>query len=141
MDRGGFVRSGAIKVLVGNRHDAVEIANLQPDLIFNSDHLPKPNGALRRVGDLDHERRLPVMAVRNERVVGAELFFDTLCLKDSLNAQHLLNLVANGGRIFEVEPGVFAQRQLPVFLVGHDLGPKVRALGGVFLKAPKVITR
>ena len=125
MDRRGFVRSGAVEVLVGYRHDAIEITDLQPHLVFNADHLPKPNGALCRVGDFNHECRLPVMAVGNEWVVGAELLFDTLCLKDSLNAQHFLNLVANSGGIFEVESGVFAQRQLPVFLVSHHLGPKV----------------
>ena len=141
MHRRGFVRSGAIEILVGDRHDAIEIADLQPHLVFNPNHLSEANGALRRVRDFDHERRLPIVTVRNERVVSAELFFDSFRLKDSLNAQHLLNLVADGGGIFEVEPGVLAQRQLPVFLVCHDLGPKVRALGGVFLKAPKVITR
>ena len=105
MYRGGFIRGGSIKILVGNRYYAVEVANLKPNLIFNTNHLSEAMGALRRVRDFDHESRTSCDR-RNEWVVCAQLFFNSFCLKNSLNAKHLLNLVADGG-IREVEPGVF----------------------------------
>ena len=80
------------------------------------------------------------MTVWYQRVVGAEFLFNTFCFEYALNAQHFLNLVTDGFLVFKVKPGVLAQRELTIFLVGHDFSSEVGALRGVFLKAPQIIS-
>ena len=141
MYRGGFIGRGSVEVFICNRDNPIQFTHLQPHLIFNTNHLSKTNSALCRVWDFDHKSRFPVLPVRYERVVGAQLFLYALWFEHPLDTQHFLNLVANGGGVFEVQTRVLPQSKLSVFLMRHYLSTKIRSSGRIFLEAPEVISR
>ena len=115
------------------------VAYLHPHLVFDTGHLCQSDPAFFGVAVLDHEGRLPVTAVRDQRVVGGQFFLNFRRLKYALDAQHFLHLVLHSDRVFEVQGCVFAQVDLAVFLVRDNLIAKVRTLFGVLLKAPQVV--
>ena len=105
-----------------------------------ANHFSQPDSPLRRVGDFDHESRLPVVAIGNQGIVGTELLFNSLCFKDALDSQHLLNLIANRRGVLKIESRVLSQSKLTILFVSHYLGTEVGASGRILLKAPQVIT-
>ena len=129
MHRGSFIRGSAVQVLIRDGNDAIHVTHLEPHLIFDADHLAESDGALRRIWNLDHKGRLPIMAIRDKGVVGAELLFNAFSFKYSLDAKHFLDLIANRCRIFKVEPHVLTKGQLSVFFVRHNLCAEVCAPG------------
>src|SRR5262245_591625 len=94
--------------------------------------------ALLRVRKLDEQRRLPVAAVRYQRIVGGELVDDRLGLEDALDAQHLLHLVLHRQAVLETERHVGPAAHGAALLVRDDLRTQRRALARVALEAEEV---
>ncbi len=90
------------------------------------------------LGILDQQRRLPVAAVRDQRVVGGQFVRDALGLEDALDAQHLLDLVLHGEAVLEAPGGIRSHRELPRALVREDAGAERRALARVLLEAHQI---
>ncbi len=109
----------------------IETGYAYPDAVLNADQARQFAFALHRVLVLDQHRRLPVVAIGNQRVVGVEFFLNTVVLEDALDAQHLLHLVANRHLIFEQQGDVLAQVDGAIFLVGNYLGAEIIARPGV----------
>ena len=84
-------------------HTGGEPPDPGPDPILDADQAAEGNPAFVLVVELDHERRLPVGAVRNERVVGIELGFDLRRLEYPFGAEDFLHLVLHGQAILEVQ--------------------------------------
>ena len=87
---------------------------------------------------LDHEGGLEVAAIGNQRVVGVQLFLDTVGFKNPLHAQHLLYLIVHGQTIFEIQRCHRAQRNAAVFLVRDDLGAELRPHLGILFQRVQV---
>jgi hypothetical protein len=110
-------------------------------LIFYTDHLSQSDGPLLRVRYFDHKSGFPVVAIGNQRVIGAEFLLYACCLKDPLDTQHFLNLISNGRGVFEVKSRVISQGQLARLFMRHHFRPKFSPTCGVFFQTPKVFSR
>ena len=131
---------GPLEVLVRDRPHGSRVAHLRPDPVLDADHPAEGGPALVLVVELDHERRLPVRAVRDERVVGIELGLDLRRLEDPLGAEDLLHLVVHGEAVLEVEGRVGADRQPARALVPEHPLAERGAFGRVALEAQEVFS-
>src|SRR5205823_8793197 len=77
-------------------------------------------------------------AVRDQRVVGAELSRDALRLEDPLGTQHLLHLVLHREPILEAPGDIRPDRELPLALVTQHPCAKCWPLAGVLLEPHQV---
>ena len=77
--------------------------DLHPDAVLDAHAAAQAPRALRRVRVLDQERRLPVAAVGNQRVVRLQFLADARRLEDALHAQHLLDLVLHRQPVLEAQ--------------------------------------
>src|SRR5690606_3387456 len=91
--------------------------DLDIEVVLDAGEADECLAPLLDVRKLDHERRLEVASVRNERVVCRELLLDRLGLENSLDAQHLLYLILDRQPILEVQRCIGAELDLPVLLV------------------------
>ncbi len=112
----------AVQVFVGDGVDARLAFDLDEHAVFHADQAGQLALALVDVGVLDHHRGLPVAAVRHQRGIGVDLVLDALLFEDLLDAQHLLDLVADGGLALELQVDVLAQRHAAQLAVRDDLG-------------------
>ena len=101
--------------------------------MFDTAHTRQCGTPLFHVFELDHEGRLKIAAIGDQRVVGPEFLFNTTRFENTLYAQHFLDLILNGQAILEIEPGIGPQRNLPVLFVRQHLGTKTRSLLGIAL--------
>ena len=108
---------------------------MHKDAVFDPDQLLQHCLALRDVGKLDHERRLPVGAIGNQRIVGLEFLVDAIRLEDLFDAQHLLDLVLHGQAILEVQRCVCAEIEPAIFLVLEHFPAKLWTGLGILLEA------
>ena len=134
MHRGGLLVVLALEVLVGHGVDALGTLDPDPDPVLDALEARKHALAFRRVGVLDHHRRLEVPPVGNERVVSLELGPDAVLLEDPLDAQHLLDLVADRQFVLEGKRQVAAELDLAIPLVRDHARAEVVALPGVGLQ-------
>jgi len=94
------------------------VANLHPDLIFYPDQIRQPTPTLVNIAVLNEQRALPVLAFRNQRVIGVQLLLNTSGFKNLLDSKHFLNLVFYGGLIFKDQLDVLADQYPTIFFVG-----------------------
>ena len=103
------------------RRRVLEAIDLDVQGFLDTDQSGQFAFALLYIVVLDHERGFPVVAIRNQWIVGLELLVDAFGLEDLFDAQHFLDLVLDGQTVFEIQGGVGPQRHLAGFLVLHDL--------------------
>ena len=140
MHGGGFLFVVPLHVLVGDGPHRVESGDPHPHLVLDALHPGQGGAALVLVAVLQHEGRLPVAAVGDQRVVSGELLGYALGLENLLRPQHFLHLVLHGEKILEVQTGVRADVHLAVLLVGDDLGAEVVAHLGVLFEGVQFVT-
>jgi hypothetical protein len=134
MDRGGLLLVLALEILVGERIDGPETLDPDPDPVLDALEAREHALSFRRVGVLDHHSRLEVPPVGDERDVSLELAPDAVLLEDPLDAQHLLDLVADRQLVLEGECHVAAELDLSILLVRDHPRAEVVALPGVRLQ-------
>ena len=126
--------SGAIHIFVGDGVNFLAgVTDSNPYRLFDTAHGRQSDFALFDVAILDHERRFPVTAVWNQRIIRRQFFFDFGGFKNSLHPQHLLNLITHGQFVFKVEGRVGSESDVAAFLVSHYLRAERLAVPGVFL--------
>ena len=62
------------------------------------------------IGILDLHRRLEVVSIRHQRVIGIEFVLNSGFFVDLLDAQHFLDLVTNQQFVFEQEQYMVAKK-------------------------------
>ena len=112
-----FIVFTSIKVLISNWPDLLAFANLRPDLVLNAQKLRQPLLTLCDIGVLDEHGALPVVAIRDQRVISIKLFLNACGLKNFFDAQHLLNLILNCQLVFKDKQNVIANPNPPILLV------------------------
>jgi hypothetical protein len=110
-----------------------------PAAVLDAPQLRQPLAALVGVRELQQERRLPVVPVRNQRVVGIQLLLDRVGFEDALDAQHLLHLVLHRQPVFERPGRVRADGDAAVALVLDHPGAEILARRRVLLEAHQVV--
>ncbi len=140
MHRRGLLVVLALQILVGDGVDALAARDLRPDALFDAAQEPEHAAALGLVRIFDQHRRLPVGAVRDQRVVGVELALDPRLLEDALDAQHLLHLVADGELVLELQQDALAKVDIAALLVLDDLGAEFLALPRVRLERQQAVS-
>src|SRR5690606_36161556 len=125
----GLPLLGPLEILVRDPGHPPDAFDLDVEVVLDPGETDQRLAPLLDVRKLDHERRLEVAAVRDERVVRRELLLDGLGLEDPLDAQHLLDLVLHREAVLEIERRVRAERHLTVLLVReHPLADLVANL-------------
>ena len=114
--------------------------NQHPHPVLDPDQSGQQLPALVHIGFLDHESRLPVGAIRDERIIGGEFIFDASGFKDPFDPQHFLNLVLYGQAVLEIQGGHRPDGQLAIFLMLHDTGTKFRSQLRILFQTVKVAT-
>src|SRR5690606_13969820 len=135
---GSLLVVAALEILVRDPRDAPDAVDLEVEVVLDSRESHEGLAPLLDVRELDHERRFEVAAVRDQRIVRGELLFDRLGLEDSLDTQHLLNLILYRQPILEVERRVRSERDLTVLLVLEDLRAKLIPQLVVLLEAVEI---
>jgi len=93
---------------------------------------------IARVDKLDEQRRLPVGAVRDQRIVDVELLGNTMRLEDALDPQHFLDLVLHRHPVLEAESDVWPAGHRAALLVRDDARPQLGPFARVTLEAEQV---
>ena len=140
------VIDGWIKAIRAKDIDAVVSAcaadivtfDLDPAPILDALEFGERHTPLLRVGELDQQGRLPVGAVRDQRVVDFELLGDAVRLEDALDPQHFLDLVLHRHAVLEAESDVWPARHRAALLVRDDARPKLDPFARVTLEAEQV---
>jgi hypothetical protein len=135
----GLLLVGALEVLVRNRVYLVEITNAHVDPVLDTHKLMQHRLALFDIRKLDHESRLPVRAVRNQRIVGIQFLVNALGLEDAFNAQHLLHLVLHCHAVFEIQRCIRAECEPAIAFVRQHAFAKFVTLLGVRFKAKEIV--
>src|SRR2546429_57968 len=129
----------ALEVLVRDREDSLAAAHLHPAAVLDALEPGELAAPLLLIRKFEQQRHLPVVAVGNERVVGAQLLLNALRLEDALATQHLLDLILHGETVLEGPGGMRADRKLPRAFVLEHLRPKCRALARVALQRQQLV--
>ena len=95
--------------------------HLDKHAVFHANQLGQLALAFVDVGVLDHHGGFPVAAVWHQRSVSLDLLQDALFFEDFFDAQHLLNLVADGGFAFKLHVDVLAQPNTAQLAVRNDV--------------------
>ena len=134
----GLVVVLPLQVLVGDREHPLHLADPHPAAIFDADQIAEGHAPLLGIGEFEQQRHLPVAAVGNQRVVGIELVLDPVALEDPLGAQHLEDLIADGGAVLETPGHVGADLDVAQLFVRDDLIAQPRPLERVLLEAHQI---
>ena len=134
----GFFLVFSLEVLVRNRAHAACACDLDIAAILDPAQVGKCHPALTGIGILDHQGRLPVAAVGNQRIVGIELLADSAWLEYALDAQHFLHLVLDRQAVLEGPRHVGADRHGARALVRDHARTKSLAALRVLLETHQV---
>src|SRR5258708_22010779 len=140
MHRGSLFLVLALEILVGDREDPRAALDLHPHTALDSLQLAQHLAPLLDFRIFDQQGRLPVAAVRNQRVVRIELLLDAVLLEDALDPQHFLHLVAKRELVLEQKRHVLPKAHRAVLLVLDDPGAKSVALARIRFEREEVFS-
>ena len=90
-------------------HVARVAVHLDPRAVLDALEARERPLALVDILVLDQQRRLPVAAVGDQRVIGVELVLDAGFLEDFFDAQHFLGLMADRQLVLEQQGEMLSQ--------------------------------
>ena len=135
----GFFVVFPVQVFVGDGIDAGLPFHLDKHVVLHTDQSGQLTLALIDVGVFDHHGGFPVAAIRHQRGIGLNFLQDAFFFENLFDAQHLLNLVADGDLALELQVDVLAQRHAAQLAVGNDGGLVGLAVLGVGLQRHQAV--
>jgi hypothetical protein len=137
--RRGLLLVLAVEVLVGDREHGLLAGDADPHAVLDAAQLRERASPLLDVLVLDEHGRLEVAAVGHERVVRVELVLDARFLERLLDAQHLLDLVADGELVLEDQRHVIAEMDRARLLVREHARAERGALARIGFEGEQAV--
>src|ERR1700722_10050577 len=106
----------------------LHLFHLDPTSILDSGQFSERPPPRVRIRILDQHRRLPVLAIRNQWVIGVEFALNTGTFEDAFDAQHFQDLVAKRDAILEAPCHVRSDLYVAYQLMRDDFAAQTLAI-------------